>query len=466
MNDSLKKGVIRVLIANIISLVFSLLTNFILPKYLSIESYSTIKTFQLYIVYIGVLHLGYEDGMYLKYGGKTIMELEGKDIETNLYTLRIFQTVMTAIMVVVAWLIKDIAFLAFAFAIFPVNLVAYFKLLFQAIGEFGKYGRIMNLTSIVTFIINVILVFVIKTDNYSLFLAAYVIWDILLWISLEIYTQDKLPRNTGGKKFSMTEMKENIRMGLPLTLGNFSSVLMTSIDRWFVKLLMSTIHFAQYSFAVSTESIVNVALAPVVVTLYNYFCKHTNLVEIKKMRNCIMIFATYVVSCAFGAKFIIERFLDKYIDAANVMFILFASQICYVVIKGIYVNIYKAQKRQKDYFTKLMFVVIIGIVLNAVFYFIIHCKEAFAVGTLVLALIWLVLCLKDFPELDFKVTEGVYLLTSIIFFILCGAVFNSIVGFIIYILYITAAALILMRQDLRYLFKVVILSIPNKRVKG
>ena len=64
-NNSLKKGMIKVLMANVLTLMFSLLTNFILPKFLSVESYSEIKTFQLYITYIGVLHFGYEDGMYL-----------------------------------------------------------------------------------------------------------------------------------------------------------------------------------------------------------------------------------------------------------------------------------------------------------------------------------------------------------------------------------------------------------------
>ena len=54
--------------ANVISLLFNLLTSFLLPKYLSVDGYAAIKTFQLYVVYVGLLHLGYADGMYLKYG--------------------------------------------------------------------------------------------------------------------------------------------------------------------------------------------------------------------------------------------------------------------------------------------------------------------------------------------------------------------------------------------------------------
>lgn len=66
----MKKGLAQVLFANIIFLLVGIVSNFLLPKYLSIESYSYIKTYALYISYAGFFHLGYNDGMYLKYGGK------------------------------------------------------------------------------------------------------------------------------------------------------------------------------------------------------------------------------------------------------------------------------------------------------------------------------------------------------------------------------------------------------------
>ena len=59
-----------------------------------------------------------------------------------------------------------------------------------------------------------------------------------------------------------------------------------------------------------------------------------------KARNYVMIFAALIVSCAFPARFILEVYLTKYIDSAKVMFLLFAAQIFYIVIKSIYVNLY------------------------------------------------------------------------------------------------------------------------------
>ena len=72
MSNRLSKGIQMVFITNVIGMLFSLITNFALPKYTSIETYAEIRTYQLYVTYIGVLHLGYIDGVYLKYGGREL----------------------------------------------------------------------------------------------------------------------------------------------------------------------------------------------------------------------------------------------------------------------------------------------------------------------------------------------------------------------------------------------------------
>lgn len=62
---NIKTGMLKVLIANVVNLIIGLLSSFILPKFLSINSYAEIKTFQLYVSYIGLLHFGYVDALVL-----------------------------------------------------------------------------------------------------------------------------------------------------------------------------------------------------------------------------------------------------------------------------------------------------------------------------------------------------------------------------------------------------------------
>ena len=321
MATSLKKGMLYVMIANLINLGFNLITNFVLPKELSVENYAMIKTFQLYISYAGLFHFGFVDGMYLKYGGKSVNNIKKDDLNTNLSTLRIFQILVTFICTIVAICLKNPLFICFSLAVMPINLGNYFKQLYQATGEFGLYGKIMNANTILIFIANMMWIFIFRVDSGIYFLVSNVVVYFLIWIVLEINCR-RMFKDTRYKifTFSVKEFINNIRDGILLTVGNLSSVLLTSMDRWFVKALLDTMAFAQYSFAVSMENFMNVAVTPVTITLYNFFCREKNVDRIKKIRNQVMIFAAVIVSSAFPARFILETYLRKYLNSSRVMF--------------------------------------------------------------------------------------------------------------------------------------------------
>jgi len=79
----MKKGIFQIAIANIVSLIIGLITNFVLPAFLSIETYAHIKTYAFYISYAGVFTLGYCDGMYLRYGGKSLVDINSEEISSD-----------------------------------------------------------------------------------------------------------------------------------------------------------------------------------------------------------------------------------------------------------------------------------------------------------------------------------------------------------------------------------------------
>ena len=430
---SLKKGMLQILFANILNMMFSIGTNFLLPKFLSIDSYSQIKTYQLYITYVAILHLGYNDGMYLKFGGKNLDEIQHDELQKNISTVVVFQAIVTIGSVWVAFLLKDTALLMAAVAILPQNMIAYFKNFYQAVGEFKKYSRIMNLTTGLTFAINVFLIGIIKTDEYVIYLIAYVILSTILWAMLEYSLYKDTKVNLFSFKFSWQELSNNVSAGILLLLGNFSSQLLTGMDRWFVKGLMDTVAFAQYSFAVSMENFLNVAVTPISVTMYNYFCTHDDDEDILNIRELVILFATIIVAAAFPVKFILEIFLNQYIDSAPVIFFLFSAQIFYIVIKGVYVNLYKALKMQKLYFSKLCGIVVVGFVFNVVCYRLYHMKESFAVGTLLSAIVWFFLCQLDFKKLKYSIRHYVYIFVEAGAFLFTGLFFESIIGGILYL---------------------------------
>ena len=164
-----------------------------------------------------------------------------------------------------------------------------------------------------------------------------------------------------------------------------------------------------------------------------------------------MIFAALTVSCAFPARFILEVYLTKYIDSAKVMFLLFAAQIFYIVIKSIYVNLYKAQKKQSIYFIKLTAIIVVGFVFNVICYNLYKVKESFAVGTLLSAVCWYFLCLPDFKWIKYNTKEKLYPFIQTCAFLVCGFCFSAIPGFFIYIFEIMVVTWISFPKETKFI---------------
>ena len=466
MNQTLKNGIIKILAANILNLGFNLITNFALPKYLSFETYASIKTYQLYIGYIGVLHLGFIDGLYLEYGGKSYNCIDADRWKNGLQTLRFFQIILSIGLFLFSVCSKNKLAVYISLSLMPYNMLTCFKSLMQALGEFKKYSRVVNANTILIFVLNILLLFAVRQDTDTPYLMAYFLTYTLLWIVLEIDNLKSIGKSSDKPKFKFSLLKKYIKSGIFLMLGNFSSLILTSMDRWFTKILLNNIAFAEYSFAVSIEGFVNIAVTPLTTTLYNFFCYEHNDKEITRIRNCVLIFASFLITLAFPAKFLICKVVSKYQSSINVMFYLFAAQLFFIVIKSIYVNLYKAQKRQTIYSLRLGIVIIMGLIFNILGYLILQRKEAFSIGTLLSGGLWYAFCINDFKQMEHKYNEIVYLIILIASFILLGIYVNSIIGFIIYIIIDFGLLNLLLKKDFAYLINYFKRFIKKKKLIG
>lgn len=431
--NKLLKGILQIFSANILNLFFSIGTAFILPKFLPVDAYSQIKTYQLYVTYTAVFHLGYNDGMILKYGGRTMESLGMRELQTDLSTVRIFQGIMTMLCIIAGILLKDTALFMAACAILPLNMINYFKNLYQAVGEFKKYSRILNWTTILTFIINIVLVGIIRTEQFAFYLLGYVIINGWIWIKLEATFCKTLHTKFVGKRFSWSILKSNISSGFLLLTANLSSMLLTGIDRFFVKGLLTTVDFAQYAFVASMENFLNVAVMPVSISLYNYFCVNHENEDIKTAQELIISFASIVIAGAFAVRLVLELFLGEYLDSSKVLFILFVGHLFMIVIKCLYVNLYKARKQQKKYSEKLAIVVVMAVVFNVLGFIMYPHKEAFAAGTLAAAILWFLLCQIDFKDVKCTFRHYLFLMVEAGVFLYCGFFMKAVMGAVIYI---------------------------------
>ena len=444
----MRKGLFTVFIANIINLFFSIVSSFFLPRYLSVESYGHFKLFQLYINYLGVAHLGYADGVYLKYGGMKIQNIDTNELLLSSATIRSMQILIAVIAVVIFGALQNTIAVLLAFSCVPVNMVTYYKNLYQATGEFKNYGIILSLSPIMMFICNMFLLFVFTTDNYIYYMLVVFCSNLVLYIFLEHKSKCVL-----GKvrlfTVDLKMLKDNIRTGITLTVGNFASILITSIDRWCIQCWMTIAEFSYYSFAVSVENLFNVCLSAITTTLYNYLCQIKINQKIIELKSVCTIVSIYFVAIAFPIKLFIQKWLPKYEASIPCLFILICAHAFYFVIKSIYINLYKARGQQKHYFNQMLVILLVAITSNVIAYWgIAGCMESFAFASLFTAILWYFICYFEFKDIRGQIQEVILLFWCGMIYLFCGLkVSNSIWGCMFYLISVTMAALILCKES-------------------
>lgn len=443
-----------IMIANIICLLIGVLSNFILPRFLSIDSYAIIKTYTLYISYAGFLTLGYSDGMYFKYGGRSIRDLSSTDVGSNFKCFLALQIVLGAGVFIVATCMDSVLLQCLAFGMLGTNLLSYLSIFLQATGEFKDYGVILSFEKIVVFIANMVCLLLVRTDNANIYILILVAAALGVSVLFIIKLQKNIPF-LGRGRLKAAEFKENISMGFILMLGNFSSTLFTGMDRWFVKTLLATADFAMFSFAVSMESMLNVFMSPITVSMYNYFCKKPAREKIFEIKQMVILWGFIAILAAFPAKWVLENFLQTYLAASSVLFILFAAQVFYVVVRGIHVNIYKANRQQKRYLYQMVLMTVVAFVLNLILYYLFKNMVAIAAGTLLTAMIWFVLCELRSDQIRVGIREILFIGIMLTIYLICGYSFNAVVGCLVYLVSGGLVGLLLMRKSLLLLLDTV-----------
>ncbi len=458
---NLKKGILQVFLANIINLFFSVCNGFLLPKYLSLETYAGLKTFLLYTSYVGILHFGYVDGVYIRYGGENKEKIYTDGFAYAHRVLVYFQIAVTGIGIAIAVILRDMTLLCAAISILPTNLSAFYKMIYQAVGDFNSYRMILNLTSALIFAANIIFILAGIDNMYG-----YIGIQLTMTIIIFLYYEYKEGRKGASVNISIsvfkTELGKNISSGLIIMLGNFMGVWITGMDRWFVKICGSVADFAYYSFAVTMLKIINTIITAVSITLYHFFCKDQDSARIGSLRKSILIAGAAVIASFYPLKLFISVYLKKYEEAVSIIFIIYAAQYLMTVIHSVYLNLYKSLHRQKKYMIRMVSVTMIAFLLNV---FLgkacSYTTDAFALATLLTAVIWLWMCQRDMKEYRMSWREWIYICLAVLGYFI-GGLFYPLISLFIYLAWIFILSVLLVPKETKLLFHSIIDILQKK----
>ncbi|MDZ4956761.1 capsular biosynthesis protein [Clostridium perfringens] len=441
---SLKSNILRIFSANFLTMISGVIIGFVVPAVLSVDSYAYLKTYTFYLSYIGLLHFGFIDGMYIKYGGKDLEVLDKQEFKLEHRVFIIIQIIITILFITISFYKNDIIIFLFSLSIIPINTLSFYQLFYQSIGEFKKYSNISYVYTLIYLMTNVLLAIVFRSKNYIGYCITSILANGIVFLYLEYkfvieFTKIKVKYDR--------KVWNNIKVGFFILLGNLSVVMFYAIDRWFIKLFYTVNDFAYYSFAISMLNIINVLVGAISVTFYNYLAKDENEEKVKKLKRYFIILGAFASLGYFALAGIVNIILKKYILSLNIIAISFAAYPYMIVINALYVNLYKTRKNEKKYLKVVLLMVIISTIYNTIAMLLSKNSVSIAIATTLSFITWYIYSSRDFKYLKSTRKESIYLFINLIGFLLASNFLNWFLGGVTYFIIFLISTWFIFKED-------------------
>lgn len=335
-------------------LIFGFIQSLIIPKYLSTTDYGYWQLFLLYTTYVGILHLGFLDGILVRWAGKDLQVLK-EEIPTAFSFILLEQIVIVGILLMIIELIdipsKKIALAILANAIIT-NLLTFFLFMAQATKRF-KLVTAVNIGKGLLFIVFILLIFFSGHFTYfSIMLAILATGAILLFLFV-FRTRDCLSYHSTKRKYLIQYGKENIGIGIFVLLGNFTALIFTTIDRLTVGAFFPITQFAVYTFALSMGSLTTAFLQAIAQVFFPYISSSSTETRTKAyslLKPTLVIFWAAILAAYFPFSVWIRHYLPHYADSLTLIAIL----LCTIGFSGqiniLHANFFKIYRKQRRYF--------------------------------------------------------------------------------------------------------------------
>lgn len=428
-------NIFRVLISNGIVALVGLVSSLLLPNLLSINDYAEYQTFILYISYVALFHLGFPNGLSIKYAGKSFQSIEKRQLKGEMRLLLIIISTFSVLFFVLYIFYGNIMFLYVAVMTFCSCYLGAITQLLQAWEIFDLYAISHVIISAVPLALPIIIYFLLGKASATISIVSYISVYVIVTI---LYLLWQLIH---GKKYSCAKIfsKENRDTeitGLLFHIGSYINVLFHSVDKQLIKLYCSVQEFSYYSFAITMQSTMTILLTAVSQPLFPYIAagKLDSEKKVSFVKRSLLMLGSLSGAAYFACSLIVENWITKYSNSLLVIRIYFALFPAMAVINCLYFNYYKAKKLKYRYTIDLLLMFALAIVLDLAAIKLNNGHIGVAIATVVVYYFWLIYGAKVFPELKLTKREYAFVFFYLILFFGIQGVKSNIIGMLLFVL--------------------------------
>ena len=271
------KNIVYTTFANLLNMIIGIVTGLIIPKFLGVQEFAYFKIFTFYLTYVGLMHFGFVDGIYIKYGKYDYEELPKKKFRLYFIFLFISQVVIFIVGTMMLTTLysnntRKIIYIFILLNMIFVNLIAFFTFISQFTKRFKLYS--FNLiASKVIFVIGICIVFFLGKRHHFYFIIVQTVSNVLILVSYIAFNKELVLGSVEKVSSVFREIKAILGIGIFVLIGNFVNIIIFGLDRLFIDKFFDLNTFAMYSFAFSIISLFYLLLNGITAVIYPYLAR-------------------------------------------------------------------------------------------------------------------------------------------------------------------------------------------------
>ncbi|GIN59427.1 hypothetical protein J8TS2_37460 [Lederbergia ruris] len=343
------------LLSNLVSLVISTLVVLIIPRLIGVEEYGYWQLYLFYSSYVGFLHFGWNDGVYLRFGGEHYNKLDKRLFHSQFYMLAMSQLLLFVILFILSTLIfknenRTFVFQMTAICMLIVNIRYMLLFILQATNRIVEYSRITIFDRISYAILITCFIFINLVD-YKLMIVFDLVGKLLSLIYAIYFCRDIVFHSFTTFYFSFSEAINNISVGIKLMFSNIASKLIIGVVRFGIERSWSISIFGKVSLTLTISGFMMLFINAIGIILFPLLRRSS---EEKlpmlylTMRDFLMLFLLVLLTVYYPFKEILSIWLPQYKDGLFYMAMLF-PMILYEGKMALLINTYlKTLRKEKN----------------------------------------------------------------------------------------------------------------------
>lgn len=398
-------NIIKVSLVSLFSLGASLLSGFLIPKILSINSYGYYQTALLYAAYLGVAPLGFLDGIILRYAGKSEEELPSDRFRFYWRIMFLLHLVLGGIFITFGLtLFKGLEkwiFIYLGLQLFFGNISSFFANISTLTSNFKLYNKVSFSATVLRFfnlvIVAVLYIFrksLISDAPFYIFLGLSLIPTILMFfIYLFRYKSFTFKRNSDASFNKRREVFDLVKIGLPLLISNLLITFLLESDRQFVQIAFDISTYAIYAFAYSLLGLISKLFMSISLVLFPELKKIDSKSAFDQYQNLIgtlLVIISILCLGYFLVHGIVVLWIPKYLGSLKIFRVVISSYLCYASVVIINQNYYKANLMNVRFLIISVFALALAVSLNFAAFYAFGTTYSISLATLITLFIWFI----------------------------------------------------------------------------